>query len=411
MSTELDSPLRQSDTLKKKQKRHPKSSDKKRKRDASEEDEAEPALSAKKHRTQNSTNGAPSTVNQAQKSPSRPLTSPFYEERVSLYLPIAPVAQRDPVKGLCAEHLSPLILTYYPPLHGVILSYHNPRPCSEPRRTGVEDQDSRAHGSSNPPRPSKPRAYAVAIDEYAAPFVWLTVTFVVFRPQKGDGIEGYINLQNESQVGALCWNFFNATVDRSRLPRPWEWVPGGTLNARSKKVLQSSSSSAKLKAPARGSSPTSSSSSSSSEQQNAETGSNGTSTGPEPADSPAMVADSEEVNEKEGDETTGDEDKEDSLGCFKVAGQSSGVKGLQTLRVLHVDTPRSAWDYENGLLGIECTMLDDEDNDDGMGEDNAMDDVEEIGRSLASSASKRSHARRGEEETLPRTNGIAKHRR
>ncbi len=58
--------------------------------------------------------------------------SPFHIQTSSIYLPLAPISQRQPLEGMCAEHLSPLILTYYPPLGGVILSYSNVRISEQP---------------------------------------------------------------------------------------------------------------------------------------------------------------------------------------------------------------------------------------------------------------------------------------
>ena len=148
-------------------------------------------------------------------------TSPFYQERVSLYLPIAPISQTQPIEALCAEHLSPLILTYYPPLHGVILTYSN-----------AQCHSSLAEASNGQ---NIPIAYAKAIDEYGSSFIWLTVDFVIFRPQKGDRLDGYINLQNENGLGVVSWNYFNATIKRDHLPTTWRWMAGGS-KIRSKKL-------------------------------------------------------------------------------------------------------------------------------------------------------------------------------
>ncbi|KAG9735711.1 hypothetical protein KCU73_g10440, partial [Aureobasidium melanogenum] len=49
-------------------------------------------------------------------------TSPFVKQTSSFYLPLSPIYHAFPVDGLCAEHISPLLLTYHPPLRGVILS-------------------------------------------------------------------------------------------------------------------------------------------------------------------------------------------------------------------------------------------------------------------------------------------------
>ena len=151
-------------------------------------------------------------------------SSPFHQHTSSFYLPLAPIAQRHPIQGLCAEHLSPLLLTYYPPFHGVIISFSNPR-CSEfPHNSSSTD--------------GRQKAYARSVDEYAANFIWLTAEFLIFRPQAGNVIEGFINLQNEGNIGLVCWNFFSASIERNRLPKDWRWVPGGMSMGKRKKKLK-----------------------------------------------------------------------------------------------------------------------------------------------------------------------------
>ncbi|TVY54832.1 DNA-directed RNA polymerase I subunit rpa43, partial [Lachnellula suecica] len=123
--------------------------------------------------------------------------SPFHLQTSSLFLPLAPVSQKKPLEGLCAEHLSPLILTYYPPLAGVLLSYHNPRLSEKPfGNDGTEE------------------VLLQNIDEYAVSWAWVTAEFLLFKPEKGAWLEGYVNLANEGHVGIVCWNLFNASIER-----------------------------------------------------------------------------------------------------------------------------------------------------------------------------------------------------
>ena len=63
-----------------------------------------------------------------------------------------------------------------------------------------------------------------AIDEYAVTFVWLTVDFMLLRPSRGCYLEGYVNLQNESLLGLMCYNYFSAAIEYQRLPKDWQWV-------------------------------------------------------------------------------------------------------------------------------------------------------------------------------------------
>ena len=37
-------------------------------------------------------------------------------------------------------------------------------------------------------------------------------------------IEGHVNIQNESYLGIICYNYFNAGIDVRRLPKDWTWV-------------------------------------------------------------------------------------------------------------------------------------------------------------------------------------------
>ncbi|KAL8647672.1 MAG: hypothetical protein Q9210_005411, partial [Variospora velana] len=157
--------------------------------------------------------------------------SPFHCQTSSLYLPLPPIAQAHPLQGLCAEHLSPLILTYYPPLRGVILSFHNARLSPTPYGESLCSGDP---------------VLARTIDEYAAPHVWLTADFLVFKPERGNSMEGWINLQNEGNIGLVCFNFFTASIERKRLPKDWRWKPGGLDVRRSKKKLKGSEHSSQL---------------------------------------------------------------------------------------------------------------------------------------------------------------------
>ena len=287
MSTEADnSQLRH----KKRGKSKDRSVEKKRKRNAAQEVESGLASPTKKRKS-----------SQRPKSPqSKPLratrnevVSPFYQQTSSLYLSLPPISQKHALQGICAEHISPLILTYYPPFHGVIVSYANARLSTDPQ---IED--------------SKP-AYAQAIDEYAPSFVWLTADFVVFKPQRGSVIEGYINIQSESTIGLLCLNFFNASIERKRLPQEWKWIAGGMTTARRRKLKKAAKD---------------------------------------------TMSDSDGVGEDEDD--VAEHILGDAEGYFQdQAGKK--VEGLLQFRVKNVDTSKSM-DRENGFVSIEGTMLSDD---------------------------------------------------
>lgn len=181
---------------------------KKRKRDALEDqDAATPSTSPQKQLSSKRKKGLrPSSKPTKNSTPSN--DSPFYQQTSSLYLPLSPICQHNPLQGICAEHLSPLILTYYPLFHGVVLSYSNVRLS--------ETSELEAHQGEG--------VLAKSVDEYAASFVWVTADFTIFKPRRGGWIEGWVNLQNEGHVGLVCWNLFNASIEKKRLPPSWKWI-------------------------------------------------------------------------------------------------------------------------------------------------------------------------------------------
>lgn len=161
--------------------------------------------------------------------------SPFHLQTTSLYLPLSPISQSSAFTGLCAEHLSPLILTYYPPLRGIVLSYSNVR---------LSETPSPNSSSTTEPFP----VLAKSVDEYAASFIWATADFLVFRTQKGTWIEGYVNLQNESHLGLVYLNLFSASIPRSYLPKRWKWVedPSSSGSSNPKTARKSNKGSAEV---------------------------------------------------------------------------------------------------------------------------------------------------------------------
>jgi DNA-directed RNA polymerase I subunit RPA43 len=198
MSIESPAATMESEKHKSKSDKKHKSShgEKKRKRDHAEEGRKS---KSKKHKSDKA-NGRSSSL----ETPST--ASPFHVQTSSLYLPLAPISQKYPLEGMCAEHISPLILTYYPPFNGVVLSYSNPRLSEKPFGNDGEE------------------VLLKNIDEYAVSWSWVTAEFLLFKPEKGAWLEGYINLQNEGHLGLVCWNLFNASIERKRLPPDWKWV-------------------------------------------------------------------------------------------------------------------------------------------------------------------------------------------
>lgn len=146
--------------------------------------------------------------------------SPYNLTTATLYLPLSPISisATHALASLLAEHLSPLLLTYYPPLKGVVLAYSNASISSSPP-TG-------STSSKNDPNP-QPLTLATTANEYGVLYVYLTATFLVFRPQRGQVLEGWINVQSEGFLGAVFLNLFSVGIERKRLPTDWKWIPPG----------------------------------------------------------------------------------------------------------------------------------------------------------------------------------------
>ncbi|EAW20948.1 DNA-directed RNA polymerase I subunit RPA43 [Aspergillus fischeri NRRL 181] len=150
-----------------------------------------------------------------------PSDSPYVLTTATLYLPLSPISisPTHALASLLAEHLSPLLLTYYPPLQGVILAYSNASISSEP--------PSASSPSSDPQDNPQPLTLAKTADEYGVLYIYLTATFLVFRPQRGQILEGWVNVQSEGFLGAVVLNLFSVGIERKRLPSDWKWVPPG----------------------------------------------------------------------------------------------------------------------------------------------------------------------------------------
>ncbi|KAL4994123.1 hypothetical protein BDV10DRAFT_177501 [Aspergillus recurvatus] len=147
--------------------------------------------------------------------------SPYTLTTATLYLPLSPISisPTHALASLLAEHLSPLLLTYYPPFQGIILAYSNASISSEPSSSSFPT-------STTSPNP-QPLTLATTAGEYGVMYVYLTATFLVFRPQRGQTLEGWVNVQSEGFLGAVVLNLFSVGIERKRLPPSWKWIPPG----------------------------------------------------------------------------------------------------------------------------------------------------------------------------------------
>lgn len=149
------------------------------------------------------------------------LKSPFLSIKASFRVAIPPVSQSYPLEGVCANYLSPLLLTYDLKLGGIVMGYNNVKLASSPPQSSKKSKKTKGIGEEDE---EEVIPLAQAFDEYASPYIWVTAQFLVLRLRKGITMEANVNLQNESHIGLILWNVFSVTIEKKRLPSSWKWI-------------------------------------------------------------------------------------------------------------------------------------------------------------------------------------------
>lgn len=134
----------------------------------------------------------------------------FRVVRTTMYVSLAPCYITNPINGIKAQHLDPLIMTYFPKADGVVLSYSNLNVSKEHHSV-----------DSN----GEPNTIAKVSDSSPFSFLWVNVDLLIWRPQIGDVLEGYIYMQTASHIGLLVHDTFNASIRMRNIPQDWEFVP------------------------------------------------------------------------------------------------------------------------------------------------------------------------------------------
>ncbi|PHH72437.1 hypothetical protein CDD80_4540 [Ophiocordyceps camponoti-rufipedis] len=140
------------------------------------------------------------------------LRFPFFSQTVSLYLPLWPIGWEKPIMSAQEQHFKPLMNSYVPDLHGVLLKYDKVAVGAAPGRRGAATSD------------DEPTT-VLSRNEYGVGFGWVTADVELFMPRRGSWMEGTINLQTEGHIGVVCFGKFNASIEAVRLPQTWRWVP------------------------------------------------------------------------------------------------------------------------------------------------------------------------------------------
>ena len=146
----------------------------------------------------------------------------FYSSRTSLCLPIPAVSLQKASSSILAAHLAPLLLTYFPPVEGIVLGFSDPDISARPSNVGA-DLPLQTPKDDNGISQGAIEVLARAHEEFGACWVWLTATFLVFQPSPGDELHGWTNVTSEGFVGLVSYNYFQISVGKSRIPGSWSW--------------------------------------------------------------------------------------------------------------------------------------------------------------------------------------------
>ena len=144
-------------------------------------------------------------------------------ERISQYVSLSPASLSTPLPALCASVFSPLLLSYFPPARGIVLAYEDVALSDAPPASSRKS-------SSKQPTPVAQDGEIMLrhVDEYSAPFLWATATFLVWRPRTGAWIDGRITHQSKTHITLSHLNMFPVSILREHLPADWTWNGSST---------------------------------------------------------------------------------------------------------------------------------------------------------------------------------------
>jgi DNA-directed RNA polymerase I subunit RPA43 len=147
-------------------------------------------------------------------------------ERISQYVSLSPASLSTPLPALCASIFSPLLLSYFPPARGIVLAYEDVALSDAPPAA------SRKSSSQQPTLPAQDGEIMLRhVDEYSAPFLWATATFLVWRPRTGAWIDGRVTHQSKTHITLSHLNIFPVSILREHLPADWTWSGSSTSSS------------------------------------------------------------------------------------------------------------------------------------------------------------------------------------
>lgn len=128
----------------------------------------------------------------------------FQVARARFHVSLAPCHLLNPLNGIKAQHLDAYVMRYLPQVRGVVISYSNVEIDKE-------------HGEQ--------LKHVRIADALPFAFFWVNADLVVWRPQRGDELEGVIFTQTATQINLLVHDVFNAVVKAKNMPELWLFVP------------------------------------------------------------------------------------------------------------------------------------------------------------------------------------------
>jgi DNA-directed RNA polymerase I subunit RPA43 len=168
----------------------------------------------------------------------------LHMERISQYISLPPSCLSNPLPAVCASIFSPLLLSYYPPARGIVLAYEDAQLSDSPPVSSEEKvrlaQEKRKSNSRHRHEESdtdededeaedKPKQLLLHIhNEYSAPFLWATATFLVWRPATGSWISARVTQQASTHLTLSHLNSFPISILRQHLPNGWTWTPSNS---------------------------------------------------------------------------------------------------------------------------------------------------------------------------------------
>jgi DNA-directed RNA polymerase I subunit RPA43 len=133
-------------------------------------------------------------------------------ERISQYVSLSPSSLNNPLPALCASIFSPLLLSYFPPARGIVLAYED-----------VELSDRAPSSTGGSAGHNQGGLLLRHVDEYTAPYLWATASFLIFRPVAHAHLSGRVTHQSKTHITLSYLNTFPVSVTSEHLPKEWTW--------------------------------------------------------------------------------------------------------------------------------------------------------------------------------------------